>query len=64
MLVLTGAYVPVRWACAVEATGTREQTHSDLPHPIPLQEDEEARLAGQAAIVIRAGQTAALANPR
>lgn len=58
---LTCACVSVWRAGAVETAGAGGQTHSDLPHPISLQEDKEAGLTGQTAIVIRAGQTASLA---
>lgn len=50
-------------ACAVKARRTGSHAHSDLLHPNPLQMHEEARLAGQTAIVVRAGQTATLLAP-
>lgn len=50
-------------ASTVKAWRTRRHAHSDLLHPNPLQMHEEAWFAGQAAIVVRAGQTATLLAP-
>lgn len=50
-------------ACAVKARRTGRHAHPDLLHPNPLQMHEEAWLAGQAAIIVRAGQTATLLAP-
>lgn len=50
-------------ACAVKAWRAGSHAHPDLLHPNPLQMHEEAWLAGQAAIVVRAGQTATLLAP-
>lgn len=50
-------------ACAIKARRTGSHAHPDLLHPNPLQMHEEAWLAGQAAIVVRAGQTATLLAP-
>lgn len=51
-------------SCAIKARRTGSHAHADLLHPNPLQMHEEAWLAGQAAIVVRAGQTATLLAPR
>lgn len=61
---LTCAGVSFWGARAVKARRTGGHAHPDLLHPNPLQVHEEARLAGQAAIVVRAGQTATLLAPR
>lgn len=60
---LTCAGVSFWGACAIKARRTGSHAHPDLLHPNPLQMHEEARLAGQAAIVVRAGQTATLLAP-
>lgn len=62
-LWLTCAGVSFWGACAIKARRTGSHAHPDLLHPNPLQMHEEARLAGQAAIVVRAGQTATLLAP-
>lgn len=59
-----GARVSVWRARAVEAWRARGHAHADLLHPHPLQVHEEARFAGQAAIVVGAGQTAPLLAPQ
>lgn len=51
-------------ARVVKARRAGGHAHPDLLHPNPLQMHEEARPAGQAAIVVRAGQTATLLAPR
>lgn len=60
---LTCAGVSFWRACAVKAQRAGSHAHPDLLHPNPLQMHEEARLAGQAAIVVGAGQTATLLAP-
>lgn len=60
---LTSAVVSVRRAGAIVTTWTGGQTHTGLFHAVPLQEDEEPRLAGQAAVVLRTRQAPAL-TPR
>lgn len=62
-LWLTCAGVSFWGACVVKAWRTGSHAHPDLLHPNPLQMHEEARLAGQASIVVRAGQTATLLAP-
>lgn len=57
------AVVSVWGACSIVTAGTGGQTHASLFHAVPLQEDEEPRLAGQAAIVLRTRQAPAL-TPR
>lgn len=60
---LTGAGASFWKACAVKAGRAGSHAHPDLLHPNPLQVHEEARFAGQAAIVVRAGETATLLAP-
>lgn len=60
---LTCAGVSFWGARAIKTQRTRRQAHPNLLHSNPLQMHEEARLAGQAAIVVRAGQTATLLAP-
>lgn len=55
--------VSLRGACAIKSWRAGSHAHPDLLHPNPLQMHEEARLAGQTAIVVRAGQTATLLAP-
>lgn len=62
--LLTCAGVSLWGACAVKAQRAGSHAHPDLLHPNPLQVHEEARLAGQAAIVVGAGQAATLLTPR
>lgn len=57
------ACVSLWGACAVKAQGAGSHAHADLLHPDSLQMHEESRLAGQAAIVVGAGQTATLLAP-
>lgn len=54
------AGVSFRGACAIKSQRAGSHAHPNLLHPDPLQMHEEARLAGQAAIVVGAGQTATL----
>lgn len=49
--------------CAIKAGRAGSHAHPDLLHPNPLQVHEEAWFAGQAAIVVRAGETATLLAP-
>lgn len=60
---LTCACVSLWGACAVKAQRAGSHAHADLLHPDSLQMHEESRLAGQAAIVVGAGQTATLLAP-
>lgn len=62
--LLTGAGVPLGGARAVEAQRAGGHAHADLLHADPLQVHEEARPAGQAAIVVGAGQAAPLLAAR
>lgn len=50
-------------ACPIKSWRTGSQAHPDLLHPNPLQMHEEARLAGQTAIIVGAGQAATLLAP-
>lgn len=61
--MLTCAGVSFWGACTIKSWRTGSQAHPYLLHSNPLQVHEEARLAGQAAIVVRAGQTATLLAP-
>lgn len=61
---LTCACVSLWGARAVKAQRAGSHAHANLLHPDPLQVHEESRLAGQAAIVVGAGQTATLLAPR
>lgn len=61
------AVVYVWGAGAIVTTGAGGQANANLPHPIPLQVEEESGLAGQATIGNGAVQTpslAALIQPR
>lgn len=49
--------------CAIKAGRAGSHAHPNLLHPNPLQVHEEAWFAGQAAIVVRAGETATLLAP-
>lgn len=51
-------------SCAVEAQRAGSHAHPDLLHPNSFQVHKEAWLAGQAAIVVGAGQTSTLLAPR
>lgn len=62
-LGLTRTRVSFWGAGAVEPGRTRGHAHPYLLHPDPLQMHEEARLAGQTAVVVRAGQAAPLLAP-
>lgn len=57
------ACVSLWGARAVKAQRAGSHAHADLLHPDSLQMHEESRLAGQAAIVVGAGQTATLLAP-
>lgn len=61
---LTRARASFWKACAIKARRAGCHAHPDLLHPNPLQVHEESRFAGQAAIVVGAGETAALLAPR
>lgn len=63
VLSLTCACVSLWRARAIKAQGARSHAHANLLHPDSLQMHEESRLAGQAAIVVGAGQTATLLAP-